>query len=59
MWEAVSSRIVTARLKIGLKGQRKPGGSRETSDTFVTVLSVYVPTAKAPPHMKQQFVEDL
>ena len=58
-WEAVSSRIVTARLKLARRGQRIPGGSRETHDTFVTVTSAYAPTAKAPPHVKQQFVGDL
>lgn len=26
--------------------------------TFVTVLSVYAPTAKAPPYVKHQFIED-
>ena len=59
VWEAVSSRIVLARLKLVHTGKRRPGGSRETSDTFVTVLSVYAPTAKAPLHVKQQFIEDL
>ena len=29
-WEAVSSRIVTARLKLARRGQRIPCGSRET-----------------------------
>ena len=51
IWEAVSSRIVTARLKLARLGQRMIGGSRERSDTFVTVISVYAPTAKAPPHL--------
>ena len=36
-----------------------PGGFRERSDTFVTVISVYAPTAKAPPQVKQRFIEDL
>ena len=58
-WEGVSSRIITARLMIARKGQRVPGGSRETSNTFATVVSVYAPTAKAPHHVKQQFSEDL
>ena len=58
-WDAVSSRIVTARLKITRVGQRIPGGSRETSSTFATVISVYAPTAKATPHVKQQFSDDL
>ena len=58
-WEAVNSRIVTARLKITCVGERRPGGSRETSNTFATVISVYAPTAKAPSHVKQQFSGDL
>ena len=58
-WEAVSSRIVTARLKLARRGQRIPCGSSETHDTFVTVISAYAPTAKASPHVKQQFVGDL
>ena len=29
------------------------------TDTFVTVISAYAPTAKASPHVKQQFVGDL
>ena len=37
-WEAVSSRIITARLKIIRIGQRIPGGSIETSNTFATVM---------------------
>ena len=58
-WEATSSRIISARLKIVRVGQRIPGGSRETSNTFATVISVYAPTAKAPSHVKQKFYEDL
>ena len=58
-WEAISSRIVLTRLKLAGRGQRQPGGSRERSSTSVTVVSVYAPTAKAPPGVKQQFNEDL
>ena len=57
-WEAVSSGIVTARLKIASQGQRRPGGSREITSTYVTVVSVYAPTAKAPPGVKQKFSAD-
>ena len=42
-WEAVNLRIVTARLKLASPQQRRHGGSRETSNTFVTVMSVYAP----------------
>ena len=55
----MSSRIVTTLLKLARAGQRIPGGSRESSYIFVTVLSVYAPTLKAPPQVKQRFVEDL
>ena len=40
VWEAVSSRMVMARLKWIGRGQRRRGGSRETSDISVSVLSV-------------------
>ena len=46
-WEAVSSRIVTARLLLAKTGQRKPGGSRESKNNYMTVVSVYAPTARA------------
>ena len=58
-WCAVSSRIITARLRVMSKGQRKPGGSREVSNIFMTILSVYAPTAKAPPSVKLKFSQDL
>ena len=45
-WRAVSSRIVTARLKFVAKGQRRPGGFRQTSNTFMTILSMHASTAK-------------
>ncbi len=48
-WEAVCYRIVTARLKIASNGQKRPGGSRETANTYVTVVSVYAPTAVVGP----------
>ena len=58
-WEAVSSRIVTMRMKLAHVGQRRPGGGRETSNIFVTVISVYAPTARAPAGVVQRFMEDL
>ena len=54
-WEAVSSRIVMARLKWVGRGQSRGGGSRETSNVFVTVVCVYAPTARAPPGVKEKF----
>ena len=53
VWNAVSSRIVTARLKVSSVGQRRPQCSRETRKTYVSVMSVYAPTAKAPPGVAQ------
>ena len=38
-WKAVSSRIVTARLKLTSVGQRRSGGSRETRNMYLTVIS--------------------
>ena len=58
-WEAVSSRVVMARLKVVHSGQRRLGGSRETSSTYLSVVSVYAPTAKAPPGVKAKFVDEL
>ena len=59
VWNAISSRIVTARLKLVGAGQRKPGGSREKKNTYLSVVCVYAPTAKAPPGVAQKFTEDL
>ena len=59
VWNAVSSRIVTAWLKASSVGQRRPHDSRETRNTYVLVKSVYVPTAKVPPGVVQKFMEDL
>ena len=38
-WEAVSSRVVTARLKVVRRGQRRLGGLRESSSTHMTVVA--------------------
>lgn len=59
VWEAVSPRIVSARLKIVRRGQRSPGGRRESRNSFITVVSVYSPTARAPSGVKARFVNDL
>ena len=59
-WNAVSSRIVTARILLGAKGDRLTGGGgKRHSDFFMTVISVYAPTAKATPGVKRQFMTDL
>ena len=47
--EAVSSRIVTAQLKIVPHGHWQHGGSRLTSNKYLPLISTYAPTAKAPP----------
>ena len=52
MWEAVSSRVVTVRLKWVGRRQRRRGSSRETSEVFVSVVSAYAPTALAAPGVK-------
>ena len=59
-WEAVSSRVVTARLMLSNARQRKPGGrSREAKNKYMTAVSVYVPTVKAPSSVKWKFLADL
>lgn len=58
-WEAISSRVVTARLKVLHRGQRRPGGTRETSNTHMSVISVYAPTNKAPPGVKAKLTDEL
>ena len=58
-WCAVSSRIVTARLKLASAGLRHAGGTRCASDLFLTVISVYAPTFRAPRHVKETFWDDL
>ena len=59
VWDVVSSRIVTARLKFTNVGQRRPGGSRETRNSYISVVSVYTPTAKAPTAIVQKFMDNL
>ena len=50
---------MSRRLKIVRRGQRRPGGSRETRNTYLSVASVYAPTDKAPPGVKDKFIEEL
>ena len=50
---------MTVRLRIVCRGQRRPGGSRETRSTYLSMVSVYAPTAKAPPGVKDKFIEEL
>ena len=57
-WEAVSSRIVTARLQIAQLGCRRCGGTWWTGYRYLSLMSVYAPTAKAPPGIKAKFAAD-
>ena len=59
MWTAVSSRIVTARLKLASAGQRLVGGLRRSSDVYLTVVSVYAPTFCAPGDIVKHFYDEL
>ena len=54
-WCAVSSRIVSARVKLASAVQRQAGGGRCSFDIFLTVISVYLPTVRAPRHIKGAF----
>ena len=54
-WEAVSSRIVMARLMWSRSEKKR----RHKHKTYVSVVCVYAPTAKAPPGIKQTFYSDL
>ena len=55
VWEAVSSRIISARLKWVHTGKKKGGWSGKASGTYVSVVCAYAPTAKAPPTIKLKF----
>ena len=59
VWEAVSSRIVTARLKWVSKGQQRHEASRKISSIALSVICVYAPAARATPGVKAQFCSDL
>ena len=58
-WCAVSSRIVSVRLKLASAAQRQAGGCRCSSDIFLTVISVYLPTCRTPRHIEGAFWNDL
>ena len=53
VWKPVSSRVIMARLKWTRQWWRRSVG------TFVTFICVYALTAKAPPDVKSQFLEQL
>ena len=52
-------KIVTAWLKLASVGLRQAGGGRCSCDLFLTVISVYAPTFRAPRHIKETFWNDL
>ena len=54
-WEAVSSRIVTARLQFAQCGHRRHGGSRWTRSRY---LSLILQQLKATPSVKAKFTDD-
>ena len=58
-WCDASSRIVSARLKLVSAAQRQAGGCRCSSDIFLTVISVYPPTFRAPRHIEGASWNDL
>ena len=51
--------MVTGRLRTTRVGQRWLGGPRETRNTYVSVISAYAPTARAPLGIMTKFMEDL
>ena len=59
VWEAVSSRVVMARLKWAGVVKKKHGRHKRDKDMYVSVICVYAPTAKAPPGIKQKFFAEL
>ena len=59
VWEAVSSRIVTASLKWVGKGYRRQGGFRASSSIALSLVCAFSPTARATPGVKAQFSSGL
>ena len=59
VWEAVSSRIVTARLKWVSKRQQRHEASRKISSIALSVICVCAPADRAIPGVKSQFCSDL
>ena len=58
VWKAVSSRIVTARLKVGTSGFQL-WNRRLMSTSFLSIISVYVPTFRSSVAVKKAFYEQL
>ena len=51
--------LATARPKLASTGLRQTGGGRCSSGMFLMIISVYVPTFRAPRHIKKAFWNDL
>ena len=58
VWNPVSSRIVSARLKLSDQAAVAPTRGR-SQPLFVSVVSVYAPTHRASQEDKDQFFDDL
>ena len=59
-WRAVSSRVLTARLKIaGQDVSRSDRQSSRSSPFFMTIISVYAPTHRSAQEKKDEFYADL
>ena len=59
-WSAASSRIVSARFHLSAgDGSLPTGFHRSRAESYLTVVNVYAPTSKAPPHIKNKFMDDL
>ena len=56
-WKAVSSRVVTARLK--LSSNRPSRAHLHQTEVYPTVISVYAPTHRATPDEKGKFFDTL
>ena len=54
VWEAISSRIIVARLKWST--QKKP---KQNRSLYVSVVCAYAPTGKSPPAVKEKFYSNL
>ena len=56
VWKAVSSRIVSARLKLPAI---TPQDGKRSPCMHVTIVSVYAPTFRSPDKLKEEFFADL
>ncbi len=53
-WNAISSRVVTARLELVRRGQRRSDGP-EVVKVYSSLWCACAPTAKAPARIKEGF----